>query len=70
MPGVSGATVVTHARAYYTTRAAAGARASGIPHALRGGRFFAKLGRIAPRDREVAFGHYVVPAGLIEQAGS
>jgi hypothetical protein len=33
MPGVSGVTVVTNARAYYTTRAAAGA--SGARHSLR-----------------------------------
>jgi hypothetical protein len=55
MPGVSGVTVVTNARAYYTTRAAAGA--SGARHSLRplireGGTFPAKLGRNAPRDRE------------------
>jgi hypothetical protein len=34
MPGVSGVTVVTNARATYTTRAAAGASAPGIPCAL------------------------------------
>jgi hypothetical protein len=34
MPGVSGVTVVTNARVYYTTRAAAGASAPGIPCAL------------------------------------
>src|SRR5258708_16063251 len=34
MPGCSGEPVVTNARAYYTTRAAAGASAPGIPHAL------------------------------------
>ena len=34
MPGDSGVTVVTNARAYYTTRAAAGASAPGIPCAL------------------------------------
>ena len=33
MPGVSGVTVVTNARVYYTTRAAAGA--SGARHSLR-----------------------------------
>ena len=33
MPGVSGVTVVTNARAFYTTRAAAGA--SGARHSLR-----------------------------------
>ena len=36
MPGVSGVTVVTNARVFYHTRAAAGARAPGIPHALMG----------------------------------
>jgi hypothetical protein len=50
--------VVTNARAFYTTRAAAGARAPGIPHALRGGRFLAKLGRIAPRECEVMFNRH------------
>ena len=34
MPGCSGGPVVTNARVYYTTRAAAGASAPGIPHAL------------------------------------
>jgi hypothetical protein len=33
MPGVSGVTVVTNARVFYTTRAAAGA--SGARHSLR-----------------------------------
>ena len=46
MPGVSGVTVVTNARVYYTPRAAAGA--SGARHSLRpliteGGRFLEKL---------------------------
>src|SRR5258708_24105478 len=52
MPGCSGGPVVTNARAYYTTRAAAGASAPGIPHALKGRMFYAQLGRITPRDRE------------------
>ena len=43
---------MTNARAYYTTRAAAGASAPGIPHALRGRKIHANLGRIAQRDRE------------------
>jgi len=34
MPGDSGVTVVTNARVTYTTRAAAGASAPGIPCAL------------------------------------
>src|SRR5258708_12520455 len=34
MPGCSGGPVVTNARAYYTTRAGAGAWEPGIPHAL------------------------------------
>src|SRR5258708_31146064 len=51
MPGCSGGPVVTNARAYYTTRAAAGASAPGIPHALKGRNVHAQLGRIAPRDR-------------------
>ena len=46
MPGDPGVTVVTNARVYYTTRAAAGA--PGARHSLRplfpeGGRFLAKL---------------------------
>jgi hypothetical protein len=36
-----------------TTRAAAGASAPGIPHALTGRKFKASLGRNAPRDREI-----------------
>ena len=39
MPGCSGGPVVTNARVYYTPRAAAGASAPGIPHALAGGEF-------------------------------
>src|SRR5450631_899728 len=35
---------------------AAGATAPGIPHALFGRKINARLGRIAPRDREVVFG--------------
>jgi hypothetical protein len=52
MPGCSGGLVVTNARAYYTPRAAAGASAPGIPHALMGRTVPAQLGRIAPRGRE------------------
>jgi hypothetical protein len=51
MPGCSGGPVVTNACVYYTPRAAAGASAPGIPHALTGRKFHAELGRIAPRDR-------------------
>jgi hypothetical protein len=55
MPGVSGVTVVTNARVYYTPRAAAGA--SGARHSLRplysGRMVHAQLGRIAPRERGV-----------------
>jgi hypothetical protein len=48
MPGVSGVTVVTNARAFYTTRAAAGA--SSARHSLRplisgGATLMAKLAR-------------------------
>src|ERR1700686_4054962 len=50
MPGVSGATVVTNARAFYTTRAAAVHWAPGILHALLGREVLAKLGRMAPRE--------------------
>src|SRR3984893_10991576 len=51
----SGVTVVTNARVYYTTRAAAGA--SGARHSLRpligeGGKFRAELARVKRRDRE------------------
>ena len=54
MPGVSGVTVVTNARVYYTTRAAAGAPSA--RHSLRpliseGTIFQAKLAR-ERRDRE------------------
>src|SRR5258708_14661110 len=52
MPGCSGGPVVTNARVYYTPRAAAGASAPGIPHALLGGRFLNDSDAIAPRDRE------------------
>ena len=50
MPGDSGATVVTNARVYYTTRAAAGAsdtRLSLRPLFSEGQGFLANLGRIA-----------------------
>jgi hypothetical protein len=50
--GCSGEPVVTNARAFYTTRAAAGAtgtRFSLRPLIFWGGRF-AQLGRIAPRE--------------------
>src|SRR5258708_27430282 len=50
MPGCSGGPVVTNARVYYTTRAAAGASAPGIPHALLGRKVHQRLGRIAPRE--------------------
>src|SRR5258708_15707585 len=57
MPGVSGVTVVTNARVYYTPRAAAGA--SGARHSLRplysGRTIRAQLGRIAPREGGVMF---------------
>jgi hypothetical protein len=48
-------TVVTNARVYYTTRAAAGApgaRHSPRPLFPEGGSFTAKLARIMRRDRE------------------
>jgi hypothetical protein len=52
MPGDPGATVVTNARAFYTTRAAAGA--TGTRHSPRPpwAKGSAQLGRLAPRDRE------------------
>src|SRR5258708_22620685 len=46
MPGCSGGPVVTNARDYYTTRAAAGASAPGIPHAL----YWAKNSCTTPAD--------------------
>jgi len=52
MPGVSGVTVVTNARVYYTPRAAAGApsaRHSLRPLILRA-EVLAKLGRFASRE--------------------
>ena len=53
MPGDLGATVVTNARAFYSTRAASGA--TGTRHSPRplfsGRRIHPQLGRIAPRDR-------------------
>jgi hypothetical protein len=55
MPGVSGVTVVTNARAFYTTRAAAGA--SSARHSLRplisgGAMLMANLAQFMRRDRE------------------
>jgi hypothetical protein len=60
MPGDSGVTVVTNARVYYTTRAAAGA--SGARHSLRprcseGGMFLANLAQNTRRDREAVSQH-------------
>jgi hypothetical protein len=60
MPGVSGVTVVTNARVYYTTRAAAGA--PGARHSLRpliseSGMFPAKLAQKVRRDREAVAEH-------------
>jgi hypothetical protein len=53
MPGDPGATVVTNARATYSTRAATGA--TGTRHSprppFRGGRFWQQLGHIMPRER-------------------
>ncbi|HEX9590739.1 MAG TPA: hypothetical protein VGA15_23740, partial [Bradyrhizobium sp.] len=68
MPGDSGVTVVTNARAFYTTRAAAGA--SGARHSLRpligeGGKFTAKLGRGARRDREAVFANEAASANNV-----
>jgi hypothetical protein len=57
MPDVSGVTVVTNARVYYSTRAAADAPS--VRHSLRpfaeGGTFQAKLARNARRDRRRVF---------------
>src|ERR1700722_8403031 len=55
MPGDPGATVVTNACAYYTSRTRLRVqRAPGIPRALFGRRIPAQLGRIARREREGA----------------
>jgi hypothetical protein len=55
MPGVSGVTVVTNSRVYYTPREAAGA--PGARHSLRplisGRMVSAQLGRVAPRERGI-----------------
>src|SRR5260370_26381258 len=57
MPGVSGVTVVTNARVYYTPRAAAGAPSA--RHSLRplisGRELHASLGRFASRECEGVF---------------
>src|SRR5258708_36913920 len=53
MPGCSGGPVVTNARVYYTTRAAARASAPGIPHALNAQKVYAPVGRAPPRDHDV-----------------
>jgi hypothetical protein len=60
MPGVSGVTVVTNARVYYTPRAAAGA--PGARHSLRPLGFrerdvSAKLAQNTRRDREAVAEH-------------
>jgi hypothetical protein len=55
IPGDSGVLVVTNARAFYTTRAAAGALgARHSPHPL-GWKAFANLGRNVPREGDFAF---------------
>jgi hypothetical protein len=68
MPGVSGVTVVTNARAYYSTRAAADAssvRYSPRPLFEKGGTLLAKLARNKRRDRE---GMFVVIASGAKQS--
>ena len=61
--------MVTNARVYYTTRAAAGASAPGIPHALALGRkVHAQLGRVALRDREVVSGYAVIARSESDEA--
>jgi hypothetical protein len=53
MPGVSGVTVVTNARVFYTTRGCGriGRPAFPAPSEFRGDDGRVKLGRAAPRDR-------------------
>jgi hypothetical protein len=63
MPGVSGVTVVTNARVFYTTRAAAGA--SGARHSLRpllseSGKLTASLAQNMRRDREAVAAQHAV----------
>jgi hypothetical protein len=54
MPGVCGVLVVTNARVYYPPRAAAGALAPGIPHALFGRKVHAQPGRYPRRGNTMA----------------
>src|SRR5260221_12245269 len=79
MPGCSGGPVVTNARVYYTTRAAAGASAPGIPHALKGRRFLHNSGAlrrgkakmyttvIASEAKQSSFGPAPQKAGLLRR---
>jgi hypothetical protein len=70
MPGVSGVTVVTNARVYYTTRGCGriGRPAFPAPSVREGGKFPAQLGRIAPRDREGVFEFLNVIASEAKQS--
>jgi hypothetical protein len=61
MPGDPGVSVVTNARVFYTTRAAAGARAPGIPHALIGRKFQHNSGA-SRREKAKMCLRIVVPA--------
>jgi hypothetical protein len=53
--------VVTNARAFYTTRAAAGALAPGIPHALFGRKILQNPGAMR---RGIVFGRHCALTGL------
>ena len=66
-----GVTVVTNARAFYTTRAAAGASSTRhSPRPLFGGKEFAKPGRVVPRDRgRVCFFDVSRPASELARLG-
>src|ERR1700754_5098484 len=69
MPGVSGVTVVTNARAFYTTRAAAGAlsaRHSPRPLIGEGGTSRPTLARNTRRDRGVVSSRHCEPTGRRE----
>ncbi len=60
MPGVSGVTVVTNARVYYTTRGCGRIGRPAFPAPSDWGvrKFLANLGHIRPRDREAVAAKY------------
>jgi hypothetical protein len=69
MPGDSGVLVVNRVRSIaIIAHEAAGAWASGIPHALKGREINANLGRIARRGRGRVFGEYECAAIFVERS--